>query len=215
MNNEKLKNIGEFVTCPSCDIELELDDLESRNRKFTCPECGELYDLDSSSIDEAAESIIKRGKVSISMGEWFDIWFSPVLLFGLSYALIWRLNQDGEGGIYYLFVSVIILIGLFQVYRALMSGKLIFIPNQDSVVNKKAIAREMQNIYRWELSEAKGNTYVFIDKYFPNNQEILIICTEEGYYINCMVRASKLGTGISVYQTKRLVKYIRQLPGQI
>lgn len=58
----KIIRKGEIVLCPSCDIELELDDEESLKLEFTCPQCGKLYDVEPLSINISQPSLIEIGK---------------------------------------------------------------------------------------------------------------------------------------------------------
>lgn len=62
MKSEIPNNNSEIATCPLCNIELELDELESKNRKFICPQCGKQYDLESLSIDTMQPSLTETSQ---------------------------------------------------------------------------------------------------------------------------------------------------------
>lgn len=209
MKTEEIIIKGEIVTCPSCGIELELNKLESQSRIFFCPDCGKQQNLDPSFIDEIVVPIVRQKKITFSTWEWFEIWLAPVLF--LSFSIFVFTQGPIDSFVVGIGNYTIFIIGLFHLIRGITSSKLTFIPNDDSIDKKKKVARLLQKKYRWDISEAKEDTFVFTDNYFPSRQEIILICAEEGYYLHCMVRAQRLGSGISIFQTTRVVNFINKI----
>jgi uncharacterized protein YbaR (Trm112 family) len=209
MQIELNKISKETVTCPSCEMELELDSNESSQRKFVCPSCKETYELASTTIQEEIPQILKNGKMPFTYNDWIDIWFGPIMFTFVTSCIYYTILVNGDDLHWIAFIFLIHT--LIQLYRAISSAKLTFIPSTQSIQRKRELVKRLQDKYRWVVSEAIGGSFVFIDNYFLNRQEILIICTNEGYYLHCMVRASGVGSGISIYQTRRIVKYLTNL----
>ncbi len=209
MKTDEVELKVEKVTCPSCDIELDLDEYESKTRKFKCPECGEQYELDSLSIVKVTADMVNIGRFPFSSWDWFEIWLAPFLMLSFSIYLFFEKPID----------SIIIpplkygsaILGIFNLYRAAISGKFAFVPSNDAITKKISIVRQLQEKCEWEISEGKGGSFVFIDSTGLSRQEILIVCKENGYYLHCMARPVNLGSGVSVFQTRRVIKMINQI----
>lgn len=208
MSSEDLKITAELVTCPDCDTELELNENETLERRFICPECGAKYELDATPISNDVAAMIETREILLSFWDKLDFWYTPAMLVFLTFTFV-NIRPSGFLAIFPFLTS---LLAVYQSYRAILSPKLTYIPSPEPVTKKVQVLRELQVQWKWTISEAKNGCSVFIDLRGFFRREILFICTEDGYYFNCMVRVNgTMGDGVSIFQTFKIAKRIKEL----
>jgi predicted RNA-binding Zn-ribbon protein involved in translation (DUF1610 family) len=199
----------ELVMCPSCEVELELDQAESDSQKFTCPACGTEVEITDPPISNELHGMINHGKIRVTVWDRIDFWYIP-FFFCLSGCLL--LMKCWDGSLTSLIWWIIfIAIGIFLIYRALVSNRLTFIPSIDPITKKIAIIRTVGKKFRWNLYRGRNGYFIFEERNGVNPREIKIICTHDGYYVNCMVNHWNGPKEVSIFDTKNIVKSINEL----
>jgi predicted RNA-binding Zn-ribbon protein involved in translation (DUF1610 family) len=210
-SNETLLH-PELVMCPSCDVELELDQAESDSQKFTCPACGAEVEITDPPISKELRHMIKHGKIRVSVWDRIDFWFLPILT--CSFGCLMLVRSWNESFSSLIWLIVFLGLGIFLVYRAIISDKLTFIPSIDPITKKIAIVRTLQDKYRWDLYRRRNGYFIFEERTLGGNPRVIkIICARDGYYLNCMVNHWKGHKGVSIFDTKNIVKSINELSG--
>jgi len=198
----------EHVRCPSCKLELELDESESLARKFKCPECDIEFRMDGESIESASKTMVEQGTLPSSFGDKIDYWMTPITLLILAGVILNPFSQrEMPTSLGWIFLTI----GVINTYRAIVSPKLTCLPCADNITKKIAVVLSLQEKFRWVLRSGQGGSFYFDDSDWFNPHEITLICTDDAYYFNCMVNAWRAGSGVSIYQTLKVAKAIRDI----
>ena len=165
--------------------------------------------------------IIARNQVPLSAWDKKSLWFLPVFFGGMGiYFLItndpriWLYHPMDMRYVGFIIFFLMIVVGVFFGYRAMISRKLTFVSDiRDDAVKRKIIS-ELKDSFHWVIRKEDKNYFFFHEAGLwgiGNESYITLIYDENGFYINCIVQTFRAGNYTSFIRTRNYVKKLRQL----
>lgn len=198
-----------LTVCPKCDAELELDTLDLRSQRYTCPECGAKVRLYGTQLLKDPDTLVRTRRIPVRI--WDRTWYWISFLITTSFPVVMIVGIPIYSFPLLVLPCLLAVYALYQGYRAAVCDQLTFFNNPDPIERKIDIIMAIAGRYKWKLSQSNHHAFFFLDWTGQSPHEILIICTEEGYYINRTVRSGFANGGVAVLQTLTLIKKISQL----